>query len=135
MTYQLTFTTSITRTADGALIPADPGNRDYQDYLAWVALGNTPTPYSPPATPVPASITNYQCRAVLTATASATAGKTLFDLVDAALKADGGLALQAWEHANEVTRSGALVASVTASLGLTSTQVDNLFITASGISA
>ena len=36
--------TSVLRTADGACIPFDPDNRDYQQYLAWVALGNTPLP-------------------------------------------------------------------------------------------
>lgn len=30
------------RTADGALIPSDPGNRDYQIVLAWLLAGNTP---------------------------------------------------------------------------------------------
>jgi hypothetical protein len=34
--------TSIKRLADGACIPLAPGNRDYQDYLAWVEAGNTP---------------------------------------------------------------------------------------------
>ena len=33
---------SILRKEDGAFIPFDPANTDYQDYLAWVAEGNTP---------------------------------------------------------------------------------------------
>ena len=31
----------ILRTTDGAWIPKVAGNTDYQDYLAWVAEGNT----------------------------------------------------------------------------------------------
>ena len=34
--------TSIIRLADSASIPAEPANRDYQEYLEWVADGNTP---------------------------------------------------------------------------------------------
>ena len=34
----------ILRTTDGAFIPTNPDNTDYQAYLAWVALGNTPQP-------------------------------------------------------------------------------------------
>ena len=30
--------------SDGASIPLDPANRDYAEYLAWLAKGNIPTP-------------------------------------------------------------------------------------------
>jgi hypothetical protein len=37
-------TSIIQRVSDGAFIPADPENRDYQAYLVWVAAGNTAAP-------------------------------------------------------------------------------------------
>jgi hypothetical protein len=34
----------IIRTTDGACIPFDPDNTDYQAYLKWLDEGNTPQP-------------------------------------------------------------------------------------------
>ena len=35
---------SVKRTTDNVFIPFDDNNTDYQEYLDWVAEGNTPDP-------------------------------------------------------------------------------------------
>lgn len=49
MHYRLTNTTSIIRVADGACIPADPDNTDYQRFLREQAEGAVVEPYVPPS--------------------------------------------------------------------------------------
>ncbi len=53
MSYTLTSSASVIRDADGAVIPADPRNVDWQAYEVWLAAGNVPAPYEapPPALP------------------------------------------------------------------------------------
>jgi len=101
----------------------------------WVARFTTPhiTDGVPVAGPpaarfVPGAVTNFQCRAVLIA-------HGLFDQVDTMIRAAGGVSLQAWEYANDVTRNGPLVVSMTGALGLTDEQVDDMFIEAWGVVA
>lgn len=90
----------------------------------------TPEEIAAALPPVPRAVTNFQARAVLLA-----AG--LFDQVDAAIKAQPqtSAAYQAWEYANEITRSGTLVNSMAETLSLTSVQLDDLFRQAAAIEA
>lgn len=71
--YKLTSGSAITRLSDGASIPADEGNRDYQEYLTWLDAGNTPAPIDPEPVPTYAealralNATFYSDRAALSA--------------------------------------------------------------------
>jgi hypothetical protein len=46
MTYRLVRdrVNCVQRISDSAIIPFDPANLDYQQYLAWLAEGNEPEP-------------------------------------------------------------------------------------------
>lgn len=46
--YKLTTGTAVIRISDGATIPADDANTDYQAYLSWKSAGNVPTPADVP---------------------------------------------------------------------------------------
>jgi hypothetical protein len=55
MTYKLTFgNLGIQRDSDGAFIPVDLNNSDYQAFLKWQAAGNIPTPAD--ALPIPSDL-------------------------------------------------------------------------------
>jgi hypothetical protein len=68
--YQLTTSTSIIRLSDNAFIPADPGNRDFAEYTAWLADGNTPEPVPAPPAPGPDYLAFWDALLVSTVYAS-----------------------------------------------------------------
>lgn len=91
------------------------------DYLAWLAAGNTPSPFVPPVAPVPQAVPLWAVRTVLT-------NHGLFTQADALITASTDVGLKnVWQYGNYVDRDSAAIATLAAAMGLTSEQVDTLF--------
>jgi hypothetical protein len=67
MAYRLTKSDLVVRLADGAVIPADPQNRDRAAFEAWLTEGGVPEPFEEPVVPPPRVLTVLQFRDRLTA--------------------------------------------------------------------
>jgi len=125
MTYTLTSSTlasgaqAVIRDADGASIPPDFRNADFQQYLVWLAAGNTPTPYTPQPTPVP-TCQLWQLQAVMTAaqwTAAQNAVAALDNPAVSAFFAHG---------TNVIPANSTTLAQLGTAIGLTAAQVTAL---------
>lgn len=80
-----------------------------------------------PAAPVPSVVPLWKARAALRQA-------NVFDAVAAAVAASNNAVMQeAWEYAAEVRRDSAFIAALAPAIGLTSAQLDTLFIAADSI--
>lgn len=129
MPYEL-HPTFVRRLSDGATIPIAEGNRDYNEYLAWVAEGNTPLDPPPPPVVIPQVVSPFQARAALD-------GWQMLETVEAIMAdpATPKITRMAWESAQEFRRTSPTVLQMGAALGLTEAQLDELFVIARGIEA
>lgn len=107
------------------LLTDPPGPLDRWDYVdgAWVEL----TPPQP-AVLVPEKVSRLQAKMALALTGQLAAIEAA--VVDAASGQEGELALLYWNDASDFHRQHYLVQSITAGLGMTTEQVDQLFINA-----
>lgn len=108
-------------------IPEAPGNLDWEEYLEWVAIGNTPDPLPAPPNDPPSQCSMRQARLALL---SAGHLQAVTDAITAIVGAEGDAALVEWEFGTVVMRTHPLVTSILPGLGLTETDIDNLFIDA-----
>lgn len=125
--YQQITATSWLRTSDNVVINAG-GGTDYVALSAWMAAGNVPDDHY-----VPSQVTRYQAMQVMAMTPSKVhpPPATLFADVQAIVTATGGAMQLAWANQMYLYRNGPfLTPTLMAAVGLTSADVDRLFVAA-----
>jgi hypothetical protein len=103
---------------------------DSPEVQVWLAEGNTPDPYILPPPPIPTTVTRFQALAVLAAGGYLDTVRTYINTLD-----QNNVQRLAWENATDWERTSPTLNALAAMLGLNDTQVDELFVTASQVSA
>lgn len=127
--YQLTHHGAVLRLHDGATIPADPDNSDWQAYQDWLAEGHAPQPPGPP--PVPASVTRRQARQALLLAGKLHQVQPAIDAIPDPVQREM-LSIE-WEDSQTFERHRPSLVALATALGMSATDIDALFISAQGL--
>jgi hypothetical protein len=128
---------SVVRDADGALIPADARNVDWQTYQAWLAAGNAPNPAPTPPAPVPSALL-WQLEAVCNDPPSSLGfAPPTWAQVQAAVQAQNNAALTAFfaVGTNQIPADSKTLLALAAAMPspLTAAQVTELIVAAAAV--
>lgn len=129
--YQIINATSVRHIPSGTVFPLPPAESYGHDYQRWLDAGNTPEDADPPPPPsVPQEVTMRQARLALL-------GIGMLSTVEAAIDAlpepPRTAARIEWDYSNTIQRNNGFVSQLAATLGFSESQLDELFITASGL--
>jgi len=120
-------TSILARRGDGSARYIQPGE-DWWDMAMGGALGDI-APYDPPPEPTASTrVTRFQIRAALH-------HEALLDAATTAAQNIGGVALIAWEDAATYTRRSPAIAEIADAIGMTESELDDLFAAAKEIEA
>jgi hypothetical protein len=116
----------IKRIADNAFIPFDSANTDYQEYLAWLAGGNTPDPAPVPAPEEALAAERAAMRCTPAQMRLTLHRMDLLTQVQAIADADEEARI-VWEYATVIERTSPLIDALGGPNGFTDTQIDDIF--------
>jgi hypothetical protein len=125
MDYSINQSGFITRVADGAIIPVAPGNMDYEEYLGWVAEGNTPIQEAS-LIPVPESVLSHQFFTALSrhSISEATIAAIIAGMPEGQAKVEADLAFR---RAPQIRRDHPIALGIAMALSLSTETVDEIF--------
>jgi hypothetical protein len=102
---------------------------NYENLISEVEANIQPPEPAPPP-PIPATVTRFQALAILAAGGYLDTVRTYINTLD-----QDNITRLAWENATDWERTSPTLAALATMLGLTDTEVDDLFVAASQVSA